>query len=155
MGVHLSAFNISSQVSIIVATSILEEGLDVKSCNLVVRFDPSVTVCSFIQSRGRARMQGSEYLLLVRRWHLLRSFSEWVILCVTMLWLISNRDLITCACEKVLAVTSIFGLCIYIEIYERMNRLLGFRIVCWCSHGFKLIRLPSLFCGKAAETVDL
>lgn len=67
MGVDLSAFNISSQVSIIVATSILEEGLDVKSCNLVVRFDPSVTVCSFIQSRGRARMQGSEYLLLVRR----------------------------------------------------------------------------------------
>nr|XP_017225109.1 PREDICTED: endoribonuclease Dicer homolog 2-like [Daucus carota subsp. sativus] len=52
-------------VNIIVATSILEEGLDVQSCNLVVRFDPSATVCSFIQSRGRARMQNSEFLLLV------------------------------------------------------------------------------------------
>ncbi|EOY09714.1 Dicer-like protein isoform 5 [Theobroma cacao] len=53
-------------VNIIVATSILEEGLDVQSCNLVIRFDPSATVCSFIQSRGRARMQNSDYLLLVK-----------------------------------------------------------------------------------------
>ncbi|KAK3016706.1 hypothetical protein RJ639_005644, partial [Escallonia herrerae] len=52
-------------VNIIVATSILEEGLDVQSCNLVIRFDPSATVCSFIQSRGRARMQNSIFLLLV------------------------------------------------------------------------------------------
>ncbi|KAJ6429335.1 hypothetical protein OIU84_020879 [Salix udensis] len=54
-------------VNIIVATSILEEGLDVQSCNLVIRFDPSATVSSFIQSRGRARMQNSEYLLMVKR----------------------------------------------------------------------------------------
>ncbi|KAK2990483.1 hypothetical protein RJ640_011650 [Escallonia rubra] len=52
-------------VNIIVATSILEEGLDVQSCDLVIRFDPSATVCSFIQSRGRARMQNSVFLLLV------------------------------------------------------------------------------------------
>ncbi|XP_060186301.1 endoribonuclease Dicer homolog 2-like isoform X1 [Lycium barbarum] len=52
-------------VNIIVATSILEEGLDVQSCNLVVRFDPSTTVCSFIQSRGRARMQNSDFLLMI------------------------------------------------------------------------------------------
>ncbi|KAM7525882.1 hypothetical protein LguiA_015784 [Lonicera macranthoides] len=54
-------------VNIIVATSMLEEGLDVQSCNLVIRFDPSTTVCSFIQSRGRARMQDSVFLLLVKR----------------------------------------------------------------------------------------
>ncbi|KAI4302070.1 hypothetical protein L6164_035287 [Bauhinia variegata] len=54
-------------VNVIVATSILEEGLDVQSCNLVIRFDPSATVCSFIQSRGRARMKNSEYLLMVKR----------------------------------------------------------------------------------------
>ncbi|XP_044470277.1 endoribonuclease Dicer homolog 2-like [Mangifera indica] len=53
-------------VNIIIATSILEEGLDVQSCNLVIRFDPSATVCSFIQSRGRARMQNSDYLLMVK-----------------------------------------------------------------------------------------
>ncbi|XP_048324502.2 endoribonuclease Dicer homolog 2 isoform X1 [Ziziphus jujuba] len=53
-------------VNIIVATSILEEGLDVQSCNLVIRFDPSATVCSFIQSRGRARRQNSDYILMVK-----------------------------------------------------------------------------------------
>ncbi|XP_028180116.1 endoribonuclease Dicer homolog 2-like isoform X1 [Glycine soja] len=53
-------------VNIIVATSILEEGLDVESCNLVIRFDPCHTVCSFIQSRGRARMQNSDYILMVK-----------------------------------------------------------------------------------------
>ncbi|XP_047150385.1 endoribonuclease Dicer homolog 2-like [Vigna umbellata] len=53
-------------VNIIVATSILEEGLDVQTCNLVIRFDPSPTVCSFIQSRGRARMKNSDYLLIVK-----------------------------------------------------------------------------------------
>jgi endoribonuclease Dicer len=39
----------------------------VPCCNLVVRFDLSATVGSFIQSRGRARMQNSDYVLLVRR----------------------------------------------------------------------------------------
>ncbi|KAL3520480.1 hypothetical protein ACH5RR_018629 [Cinchona calisaya] len=53
-------------LNIIVATSILEEGLDVQSCNLVIRFDPSATVCSFIQSRGRARMQSSDFLIMVK-----------------------------------------------------------------------------------------
>uniref|UniRef100_A0A803L442 Uncharacterized protein n=1 Tax=Chenopodium quinoa TaxID=63459 RepID=A0A803L442_CHEQI len=53
-------------VNILVATSILEEGLDVQSCNLVVRFDPSANICSFIQSRGRARMQNSDFLLMVK-----------------------------------------------------------------------------------------
>ncbi|KAI3880460.1 hypothetical protein MKX03_031011 [Papaver bracteatum] len=53
-------------VNIIVATQILEEGLDVQSCNLVIRFDPSATICSFIQSRGRARKHGSDYLLILK-----------------------------------------------------------------------------------------
>lgn len=55
------------QVNVIVATQILEEGLDVHGCNLVIRFDPAASSCSFIQSRGRARMKGSDYLILIRR----------------------------------------------------------------------------------------
>lgn len=55
-------------MNIIVATQILEEGLDVPSCNLVVRFDPAGNACSFIQSRGRARCPGSDFLLLVREY---------------------------------------------------------------------------------------
>ena len=45
----------------------LEEGLDVQSCNLVIRFDLSATICSFIQSRGRARMQNSDFVCMVKR----------------------------------------------------------------------------------------
>ncbi|KAL8511973.1 hypothetical protein ACS0TY_018436 [Phlomoides rotata] len=53
-------------VNIIIATSMLEEGLDVQSCNLVIRFDLSATICSFIQSRGRARMQNSDFVIMVK-----------------------------------------------------------------------------------------
>ncbi|XP_022864745.1 endoribonuclease Dicer homolog 2-like [Olea europaea var. sylvestris] len=55
------------RVNIIIATSMLEEGLDVQRCNLVIRFDPSATICSFIQSRGRARMQDSDFVLMIKR----------------------------------------------------------------------------------------
>ncbi|XP_042383496.1 endoribonuclease Dicer homolog 2a-like [Zingiber officinale] len=55
------------KVNVIVATQILEEGLDVHGCNLVIRFDPAASSCSFIQSRGRARMKGSDYVILIRR----------------------------------------------------------------------------------------
>ncbi|KAL8159220.1 hypothetical protein V2J09_000757 [Rumex salicifolius] len=57
----------AGKVNVIVATSILEEGLDVQSCNLVIRFDPSSNICSFIQSRGRARMKDSDFVLMVKR----------------------------------------------------------------------------------------
>ncbi|CAM8924446.1 unnamed protein product [Rhodiola kirilowii] len=54
------------KVNVIVATSILEEGLDVQSCNVVIRFDPCPNVCSFIQSRGRARKEKSDFLIMVK-----------------------------------------------------------------------------------------
>ncbi|XP_051207375.1 endoribonuclease Dicer homolog 2a isoform X2 [Lolium perenne] len=55
------------KVHIIVATQVLEEGVDVPSCHLVIRFDLPATARGFIQSRGRARMPNSDYVLLVRR----------------------------------------------------------------------------------------
>lgn len=39
---------------LIIATTVLEEGLDVPSCNLVVRFSAPETYRQFVQSRGRA-----------------------------------------------------------------------------------------------------
>ncbi|XP_024027815.1 endoribonuclease Dicer homolog 2 isoform X2 [Morus notabilis] len=53
------------KVNIIVATPILEEGLDVQSCNLVICFDPPKTFCSFIQCRGRARTHNSDFIIMV------------------------------------------------------------------------------------------
>lgn len=55
----------SGELNLLVATKVGEEGLDIQTCCLVIRFDLPETVASFIQSRGRARMLQSEYVLLV------------------------------------------------------------------------------------------
>jgi hypothetical protein len=55
------------QLNLLVATKVGEEGLDIQTCCLVIRFDLPETVSSFIQSRGRARMPQSEYVFLVNR----------------------------------------------------------------------------------------
>lgn len=47
-----------------IATDVLEEGIDVQECNLVIMFDPVLSFRSYIQSKGRARMKGGEYIIL-------------------------------------------------------------------------------------------
>lgn len=51
--------------NLIVATSVLEEGIDVPACNLVICFDTTKTLVAFVQRRGRARQRVSDYLLFV------------------------------------------------------------------------------------------
>ncbi|XP_045827560.1 dicer-like protein 4 isoform X3 [Trifolium pratense] len=55
----------SGELNLLVATKVGEEGLDIQTCCLVIRFDLPENVASFIQSRGRARMPRSEYAFLV------------------------------------------------------------------------------------------
>ncbi|KAL5073501.1 hypothetical protein RYX36_012485 [Vicia faba] len=55
----------SGELNLLVATNVGEEGLDIQTCCLVIRFDLPETVASFIQSRGCARMPRSEYEFLV------------------------------------------------------------------------------------------
>lgn len=54
-----------------VATSVAEEGLDIRQCNVVIRFDLAKTVLAYIQSRGRARKPGSDYILMLERYIIL------------------------------------------------------------------------------------
>eukprot|EP00897_Mesotaenium_endlicherianum_P000763 jgi/Mesen1/10688/ME000009S10474 len=68
----------SGKVNVLVATNVAEEGLDIAHCHTVIRFDLSKTVRSHIQSRGRARMQGSSYIAFAENgnadhWDLLKS----------------------------------------------------------------------------------
>jgi len=51
-------------VSIVVATSVLAEGIDVPSCGLVLCFDPPVSPLQHVQLRGRARRAESEFTVL-------------------------------------------------------------------------------------------
>ncbi|KAI1802568.1 hypothetical protein F4811DRAFT_572877 [Daldinia bambusicola] len=53
------------KLNLLVATSVLEEGIDVPACNMVVCFDTPANLKTFIQRRGRARMQDSKLILLV------------------------------------------------------------------------------------------
>ena len=55
----------SGQCRLLVCTSVLEEGIDVSSCDLVIRYSGVSTLIQFIQSRGRARKDGSRFIVLV------------------------------------------------------------------------------------------
>lgn len=44
----------------------MEEGVDISSMNLVIRFDEPANFRAFIQSRGRARMVESKFVLMCR-----------------------------------------------------------------------------------------
>ncbi|KAI1364236.1 RNase3 domain-containing protein [Xylaria arbuscula] len=54
----------AGKLNLLVATSVAEEGIDVPACNLVICFNAPPNVKSFIQRRGRARMERSRIILL-------------------------------------------------------------------------------------------
>jgi len=52
--------------NLLFSTAVLEEGLDVASCNLIIRFDRIKSYRSYTQSMGRARSKDSEFIVLVK-----------------------------------------------------------------------------------------
>uniref|UniRef100_A0A1A8ELV4 ribonuclease III n=2 Tax=Nothobranchius korthausae TaxID=1143690 RepID=A0A1A8ELV4_9TELE len=52
------------ETNLLIATSIVEEGVDIPKCNLVVRFDLPADYRSYVQSKGRARAPVSNYIML-------------------------------------------------------------------------------------------
>ncbi|KAJ3178296.1 Dicer-like protein 1 [Geranomyces variabilis] len=54
----------SGQLNVLIATKVAEEGLDIRTCMLVIRFDGGGTLTNFIQSRGRARHANSRFIIL-------------------------------------------------------------------------------------------
>ena len=53
----------SGDTNLIITTSVLEEGIDVSECHLVVCFERPKNVKSFVQRRGRARRVQSKYII--------------------------------------------------------------------------------------------
>ena len=67
----------SGRKNLIIATDVLEEGIDLSACSLVVCYDKPPNLKSFIQRRGRARQRTSMYTIMfptddespdLRRW---------------------------------------------------------------------------------------
>ncbi|KAM3521728.1 hypothetical protein MY4038_008931 [Beauveria bassiana] len=65
------------ELNLLVATSVLEEGIDIPACNLVICFDSPKNPKSFIQRRGRARMQDSQLIIFTDQGHSLTD--QWAI----------------------------------------------------------------------------
>lgn len=59
----LSEFR-AGRKNLIVATDVLEKGLDISPCSLVICFDKPANLKSFVQRRGRARRQVSTYTIM-------------------------------------------------------------------------------------------
>eukprot|EP00727_Mastigamoeba_balamuthi_P011216 m51a1_g6717 putative endoribonuclease dicer homolog 2-like (1320) ;mRNA; f:149259-153463 len=57
----------SGEVNVIVATSVIEEGIDVRACMLVVRFDRPLHIRQTIQSSGRARKLNAMYVVMAEK----------------------------------------------------------------------------------------
>ncbi|KAG5289085.1 dicer-like protein [Histoplasma ohiense] len=55
----------SGKKNLLIATSVLEEGIDVSACHLVVCFDTINNLRSFIQRRGRARKERSKFVMFL------------------------------------------------------------------------------------------
>ncbi|XP_044463559.1 endoribonuclease Dicer homolog 3-like [Mangifera indica] len=57
----------SGKVNLLFATDVVEEGIHVPNCSCVIRFDLPKTVRSYVQSRGRARQNNSQFILMLER----------------------------------------------------------------------------------------
>nr|XP_011458182.1 PREDICTED: endoribonuclease Dicer homolog 3-like [Fragaria vesca subsp. vesca] len=57
----------TGKVNLLFATDVVEEGIHVQNCSYVIRFDLPKTVRSYVQSRGRARKDDSQFIIMLER----------------------------------------------------------------------------------------
>jgi ERCC4-related helicase/dsRNA-specific ribonuclease len=72
----LQAFR-DGKKNLMIATNVLEEGIDIPVCNGVICFDLPKSLISFVQRKGRARAVDSKYILFVTRGDLDADPSKW------------------------------------------------------------------------------
>lgn len=65
----------NKETNCIVSTSVLEEGIDLQMCNLIVMFQSPTTYRSYVQARGRARLDKSNYVILLEQGNVDKFFS--------------------------------------------------------------------------------
>ena len=55
----------SRDCNILVATNVLEDGIDLPACHLVIRFDLPQSYRAYVNSKARARARNSNFILMV------------------------------------------------------------------------------------------
>lgn len=63
--------------NLVIATSVLEEGIDVSACNFVICFEKPPNLKAFIQRRGRARKSKSKYVMMFPDTDNMSQLSTW------------------------------------------------------------------------------
>ncbi|CEJ61633.1 hypothetical protein PMG11_10161 [Penicillium brasilianum] len=87
----LSEFK-AGRKNLIIGTDVLEEGLDVSACRLVICYDKPANLKSFIQRRGRARHEDSTYAIMLSTNDDSLSLSKWQALEQTMIAAYQNEE---------------------------------------------------------------
>jgi ERCC4-related helicase len=82
----------SQKCDMIIATNVLEEGIDISSCNLVICFNKPVNLKSFIQRRGRARDKVSVFVLMLAQEDILARCKDWEAMEANMLKMFEEQQ---------------------------------------------------------------
>lgn len=67
----------SGRKNLIICTDVLEEGIDISACNMVICYDKSPNMKSYVQRRGRARQGTSTYALMFPEDDEFASLDKW------------------------------------------------------------------------------
>jgi ERCC4-related helicase len=78
------------RTNLIIATDVLEEGIDVTACHLVICFNKPPNLKSFIQRRGRARQEKSTFAIMLADDDVSASLNSWQALEGEMLRVFQN-----------------------------------------------------------------
>ncbi|XP_004835912.1 interferon-induced helicase C domain-containing protein 1 isoform X2 [Heterocephalus glaber] len=54
----------TGKINLLIATTVAEEGLDIKECNIIIRYGLVTNEIAMVQARGRARAEESTYVLV-------------------------------------------------------------------------------------------
>lgn len=57
----------NKEINVLCASNVLEEGVDITTCSLVIKFDHPEEYRSYIQSKGRARHPSSLFYMMVEQ----------------------------------------------------------------------------------------
>lgn len=65
MSIFLFRFN-DRKINVLITSEVLEEGVDIQICNYVIRYDSPKNFPSYVQSKGRARSNKSNFIIMVQ-----------------------------------------------------------------------------------------